>query len=240
MDSGMDDVEAVVLVGGKGTRLRPLTLSAPKPMLPTAGVPFLAHLLSRVRAAGVRRAVLGTSYLAETFAEHFGDGSELGLELVYVTEDEPLGTGGGIRNVAGHLSAKHVLVFNGDVLAGTIAAVSPGVIRMPWAPAVTMFSMAVTWLALSASNCPEAVRSWAPAASAAAWAPSFILTKNGLDSVFVISPTMISSSWADASCGVPANSGANAPAIMPTVSAARTTVRRTRRRDIKLFSMLPP
>jgi mannose-1-phosphate guanylyltransferase len=88
-------------------------------MLPTAGVPFLAHLLSRVRAAGVRRAVLGTSYLAETFAEHFGDGSELGLELVYVTEDEPLGTGGGIRNVAGHLSAKHVLVFNGDVLAGT-------------------------------------------------------------------------------------------------------------------------
>ncbi len=115
----MDDVEAVVLVGGKGTRLRPLTLSAPKPMLPTAGVPFLAHLLSRIRAAGVRRAVLGTSYLAETFAEHFGDGSELGLELVYVTEHEPLGTGGGIRNVAGHLSAKHVLVFNGDVLAGT-------------------------------------------------------------------------------------------------------------------------
>jgi mannose-1-phosphate guanylyltransferase len=115
----VDDVEAVVLVGGKGTRLRPLTLSAPKPMLPTAGVPFLAHLLSRIRAAGVRRAVLGTSYLAETFAEHFGDGSELGLELVYVTEHEPLGTGGGIRNVAGHLSAKHVLVFNGDVLAGT-------------------------------------------------------------------------------------------------------------------------
>ena len=59
----LHDVEAVVLVGGKGTRLRPLTLSAPKPMLPTAGVPFLAHLLSRIRAAGVRRVVLGTSYL---------------------------------------------------------------------------------------------------------------------------------------------------------------------------------
>ena len=57
----LDDVEAVVLVGGKGTRLRPLTLSAAKPMLPTAGVPFLAHLLSRIRAAGVRRVVLGTS-----------------------------------------------------------------------------------------------------------------------------------------------------------------------------------
>src|SRR5688572_32702006 len=97
-------VEAVVLVGGKGTRLRPLTLSAPKPMLPTAGVPFLAHLLSRIRSAGVRRVVLGTSYLAETFAEHFGDGAELGLEIEYVVEDEPLGTGGGIRNVAKYLT----------------------------------------------------------------------------------------------------------------------------------------
>jgi mannose-1-phosphate guanylyltransferase len=115
----MEDVQAVVLVGGQGTRLRPLTLSTPKPMLPTAGVPFLAHLLSRIRAAGVRRVVLGTSYLAETFASHFGDGSALDLELRYVVEEHPLGTGGGIRNVADELSAEHVLVFNGDVLAGT-------------------------------------------------------------------------------------------------------------------------
>ena len=115
----LDDVEAVVLVGGKGTRLRPLTLSAPKPMLPTAGVPFLAHLLSRIRAAGVRRVVLGTSYLAETFSDYFGDGSEMGLELEYVVETEPLGTGGGIRNVLKYLTAPDVLVFNGDVLCGT-------------------------------------------------------------------------------------------------------------------------
>lgn len=115
----LHDVEAVVLVGGKGTRLRPLTLSAPKPMLPTAGVPFLSHLLSRIRSAGVRRAVLGTSYLAETFSDYFGDGSAFGLELEYVVEEEPLGTGGGIRNVAKHLTTDDVLVFNGDVLAGT-------------------------------------------------------------------------------------------------------------------------
>jgi mannose-1-phosphate guanylyltransferase len=115
----MEDVQAVVLVGGQGTRLRPLTLSTPKPMLPTAGVPFLAHLLSRIRAAGVRRVVLGTSYLAETFASHFGDGGGLDLELRYVVEERPLGTGGGIRNVAHELGAEHVLVFNGDVLAGT-------------------------------------------------------------------------------------------------------------------------
>ncbi|GAA0919967.1 NDP-sugar synthase [Pseudonocardia zijingensis] len=115
----LDDVEAVVLVGGKGTRLRPLTLSAPKPMLPTAGVPFLAHLLSRIQAAGVRRVVLGTSYLAETFSEFFGDGAAMGLEIEYVVETEPLGTGGGIRNVSKYLTAPDVLVFNGDVLCGT-------------------------------------------------------------------------------------------------------------------------
>src|SRR5919198_4728043 len=105
MTSGVD---AIVLVGGKGTRLRPLTLSAPKPMLPTAGVPFLTHLLSRIRAAGVRHVVLGTSYLAETFTKHFGDGAKLGLELDYVVETEPLGTGGGIRNVAPYLRADEV------------------------------------------------------------------------------------------------------------------------------------
>ncbi|MDV6013913.1 NDP-sugar synthase [Haloechinothrix sp. LS1_15] len=110
--------DAVVLVGGKGTRLRPLTLSTPKPMLPTAGVPFLTHLLSRIRQAGIRHVVLGTSYKAEVFAEHFGDGSALGLELEYVVEDEPLDTGGAIRNVAGALRADDVVVFNGDILSG--------------------------------------------------------------------------------------------------------------------------
>lgn len=110
--------EAVVLVGGRGTRLRPLTLSAPKPMLPTAGVPFLTHLLSRIREAGITRVVLGTSYRPEVFAEHFGDGSELGLELEYVVEQEPLDTGGAIRNVADRLREQDVLVFNGDVLSG--------------------------------------------------------------------------------------------------------------------------
>jgi len=108
-------------VGGKGTRLRPLTLTAPKPMLPTAGVPFLTHQLARARDAGIDHVVLATSYRAETFEQHFGDGSALGIDLEYVTETEPLGTGGGIRNVAERLRAKPdepVVVFNGDVLSG--------------------------------------------------------------------------------------------------------------------------
>lgn len=111
--------DAVILVGGKGTRLRPLTLSAPKPMLPTAGLPFLTHLLARIRDAGIKHVVLGTSFKAEVFEEHFGDGSDLGLEIEYVTETEPLGTGGGIRNVLPKLRADNVMVFNGDVLGGT-------------------------------------------------------------------------------------------------------------------------
>ena len=112
------DVDAIVLVGGMGTRLRPLTLSAPKPMLPTAGLPFLTHLLSRIKAAGVEHVVLGTSYQAEVFADSFGDGSVLGLDLEYVVEAEPLGTGGAIGNVRDRLRGDTALIFNGDVLSG--------------------------------------------------------------------------------------------------------------------------
>ncbi|WP_082943587.1 sugar phosphate nucleotidyltransferase [Mycobacterium sp. 1274761.0] len=112
------EVDAVILVGGQGTRLRPLTLSAPKPMLPTAGLPFLTHLLSRIAAAGIEHVVLGTSYKAGVFESEFGDGSKLGLQIEYVVEEEALGTGGGIANVAHKLRRDTAVVFNGDVLSG--------------------------------------------------------------------------------------------------------------------------
>lgn len=114
-------MEAVLLVGGQGTRLRPLTATTPKPMLPCAGVPFLTHQLVRLAEAGISHVVLATSYKAEVFAEHFGDGSALGLALDYVTETVPLGTGGGIRNVADLLRSRPgepVVILNGDVLSG--------------------------------------------------------------------------------------------------------------------------
>ncbi|MEV8063337.1 NDP-sugar synthase [Streptomyces antimycoticus] len=113
--------EAILLVGGKGTRLRPMTVHTPKPMVPAAGVPFLTHQLARARAAGVEHIVLATSYLAQVFEPYFGDGSALGLHLEYVTEEEPLGTGGAIRNVASRLRSgpdDPVLIFNGDILTG--------------------------------------------------------------------------------------------------------------------------
>lgn len=112
-----EEVDAVILVGGQGTRLRPLTLSAPKPMLPTAGIPFLLHLLSRIAEAGMKHVVMGTSYKAEVFEAEFGDGAKLGLEIEYVTETEALGTGGGIANVSDRLRHDTAMVFNGDVLS---------------------------------------------------------------------------------------------------------------------------
>lgn len=116
-----EPLEAIMLVGGKGTRLRPLTLSAPKPLLPTAGVPFLAHQLARAAECGITHVVLATSYRAEMFTEAFGNGAQFGLTIDYVYESEPLGTGGGIRNAARLLRAgpdDPVVVLNGDILSG--------------------------------------------------------------------------------------------------------------------------
>ncbi|MFF2508476.1 sugar phosphate nucleotidyltransferase [Streptomyces sp. NPDC058067] len=113
--------EAILLVGGQGTRLRPVTVNTPKPMVPAAGVPFLAHQIARLAAAGVDHIVLATCYLADVFEPYFGDGSAFGVHLEYAVEDEPLGTGGAIRNAARHLLAgpdDPVLVCNGDILTG--------------------------------------------------------------------------------------------------------------------------
>jgi mannose-1-phosphate guanylyltransferase len=109
-----------MLVGGKGTRLRPLTLSAPKPLLPTAGVPFLAHQLARAAECGITHVVLATSFQAEMFNEAFGDGSQFGLSVEYVHEPVALGTGGGIRNAASRLHgapSDPIVVLNGDILS---------------------------------------------------------------------------------------------------------------------------
>lgn len=114
---------AILLVGGRGTRLAPLTDLTPKPMLPVGGVPFTLHQLIKAKDAGIRRIVLATSYLAEVFEPYFGDGSRFDLEILYAVESEALGTGGGIRNAALLLDSvgmdgdAPVVIFNGDVLS---------------------------------------------------------------------------------------------------------------------------
>jgi mannose-1-phosphate guanylyltransferase len=90
-------------------------------MLPVAGVPFVAHQLARLREAGVTHVVLATSYRAEVFEGYLGDGAGFGLDIEYVTESVPMGTGGAIRNVAGRLRGDPgdpVVVLNGDILSG--------------------------------------------------------------------------------------------------------------------------
>lgn len=113
--------EAVIVAGGFGTRLLPLTKHRPKHLLDVGGVPFLEHQIARLAEAGVRHIVLATSYHAEMFAPVLGDGSRWGVRLDYVLEDVPLGTGGAIRNVAGALTDDPdgaVIILNGDVLSG--------------------------------------------------------------------------------------------------------------------------
>ena len=111
---------AILLVGGRGTRLAPLTDILPKPMLPVGGVPFTLHQILKARSAGIKRIVLATSYLAEVFEPYFGDGSRFDLEIRYAVEQEALGTGGGIRNAAELLDSDEdapIVIFNGDVLS---------------------------------------------------------------------------------------------------------------------------
>jgi len=111
---------AILLVGGRGTRLSPITDDIPKPMLPIAGLPVTEHQILAAKRAGVTTLVLATSYLAEVFTPYFGDGSEWGIDLRYAIEKEPLGTGGAIAHAAAALDDAEdqpVLIFNGDVIS---------------------------------------------------------------------------------------------------------------------------
>ena len=109
---------AILLVGGFGTRLMPLTKNTPKPMLTVAGVPVTEHQLAMAKAAGITEIVLATSYLSEVFTPYFGDGSKWGMRIKYAAEKEPLGTGGAIRNAAKLLGTNEsVVILNGDVLS---------------------------------------------------------------------------------------------------------------------------
>ena len=108
-------MQAIVLVGGEGTRLRPLTYGTPKPMVPIANVPFLARTMERLYEAGIRDVILPAGYLPQAIVDYFGDGSKLDMKITYVIEDEPLGTAGALKNVEQHVTGPF-FVLNGDVL----------------------------------------------------------------------------------------------------------------------------
>jgi len=109
--------QAVILVGGEGTRLRPVTSRVPKPVAPVVERPFVAYILDTLVRHGVELAVFSTGFLAAAIEAEIGDGAAYGLRVEYAVEDEPLGTAGAIANCAGHLGPGGFFVFNGDVLS---------------------------------------------------------------------------------------------------------------------------
>ena len=107
-------LQAVIMAGGRGTRLRPLTEDLPKPMLPVGGKPLMELVIEQLRQVGIRHVNVTTHYKPEKIFEHFGDGGNFGVELNYINEEKPLGTGGALGLIGE--PKETMLVINGDVL----------------------------------------------------------------------------------------------------------------------------
>ncbi len=108
-------MKAVIMAGGEGTRLRPLTSNAPKPLLPLVNRPMMEHVVDLLKRHGIDEIVVTVAFMANAIREYFGDGSEFGVNIVYATEETPLGTAGSVRNAMQHLTERFV-VISGDVL----------------------------------------------------------------------------------------------------------------------------
>jgi mannose-1-phosphate guanylyltransferase/phosphomannomutase len=109
-------MKAVILAGGEGTRLRPLTSNQPKPMMPLVNRPMLEHIVALLSKHGFDDIVVTVAYLGNQIRDYFGDGSDFGVRMRYATEEEPLGTAGSVRNAADELVDETFLVISGDVL----------------------------------------------------------------------------------------------------------------------------
>jgi len=108
-------MKAVIMAGGEGTRLRPLTSNAPKPMLPLVNRPMMEHIIDLLKRHGIEDIVVTVAFMANAIRTYFGDGSEFGVNISYATEETPLGTAGSVRNAMDQLDERF-LVISGDVL----------------------------------------------------------------------------------------------------------------------------
>jgi mannose-1-phosphate guanylyltransferase/phosphomannomutase len=109
-------MKAVVMAGGEGTRLRPMTSSMPKPLLPVVNRPIMEHVLRLLKRHGLTETVVTVQFLASLVKNYFGDGEELGMELTYAHEEKPLGTAGSVKNAEDALKDDSFLVISGDAL----------------------------------------------------------------------------------------------------------------------------
>ena len=107
-------MKAVILVGGQGTRLYPLTCNIPKAMVPVLNIPFLEHVIHHLSKHQVKDIILAQGHLSQSIESYLGDGSQLGVRLSYLVEDTPLGTAGAIKNAERYLD-ETFLVLNGDI-----------------------------------------------------------------------------------------------------------------------------
>lgn len=110
-------MKGLILAGGKGTRLRPLTLNTPKPIVPVANAPFLLYQIDLMRSAGIHEVILSLSYQPRKIEDLLKDGADYGISIRYAVEGTPLGTGGAFKNAEEHIDSTTV-VFNGDILTG--------------------------------------------------------------------------------------------------------------------------
>ncbi len=109
-------MKAVVMAGGEGTRLRPMTANQPKPLLPVVNRPIMEHVLRLLRRHGFTDTVVTVQFLASLIRNYFGDGDELGMNLQYATEEKPLGTAGSVKNAEAELRDSRFVVISGDAL----------------------------------------------------------------------------------------------------------------------------
>jgi NDP-sugar pyrophosphorylase family protein len=109
-------MKALILAGGFGTRLYPLTWGRPKSMVPIANRPFMERALDWLARAGIQEVIIALNHMPERISEHFGTGRQWGVKLSYIIEDTPLGSGGAIRNATSLLADETFLVINGDIL----------------------------------------------------------------------------------------------------------------------------
>lgn len=107
-------MQAILLCGGMGTRLRSVVADRPKPMADICGKPFLQYLLEMLREKGITEVIFALGYMGEMIEEYFQDGSAFGLKIAYSYEEDPLGTGGAIRNALPKIMEEEVLVLNAD------------------------------------------------------------------------------------------------------------------------------
>src|SRR5688572_6520466 len=108
-------MKAVIMAGGEGTRLCPLTSRQPKPMLPLANRPMMEHIINLLKQHDITDIVVTVAFLANVVRNYFGDGSEFGVNMAYATEETPLGTAGSVMNARDELN-EPFLVISGDVL----------------------------------------------------------------------------------------------------------------------------